>query len=312
MILGLPFARHFLTQSKAVALPKYFMRRLTRLEPPYIVALIMFSALYAIAKPLLLPTYFPHALASLFYLHNLIYGKMSPANGVSWTLEIEIQFYFLAPLLTQVFRVPNKLLRRTILLIAIIIFSATQHVALMDPRAGLSLLAYLQYFLGGLLIADIYILDLQKMNLPVLWDLAALGVFLFAGFSREGAFMTQMRLPVGFTVLVLAAFRGRVFRKIMATQWIAIIGGMCYSIYLLHDMIIPAIFRQSQRLLIFHDFGLNLLVQWLCLLPPTLFLASLYFVFIERPCMDPSWPSELWSRITRNSKAQIEILDSAE
>ena len=43
MILGLPFASHFLKNSPPILLRRYLVRRLTRLEPPYIAALLLFS-----------------------------------------------------------------------------------------------------------------------------------------------------------------------------------------------------------------------------------------------------------------------------
>ena len=39
-ILGLPFARNHLQQGRAINLKSYFRRRVTRLEPPYIVAMV--------------------------------------------------------------------------------------------------------------------------------------------------------------------------------------------------------------------------------------------------------------------------------
>ena len=40
LVLALPFARHHLRGGPAVALKAYFLRRLTRLEPPYFVVMI--------------------------------------------------------------------------------------------------------------------------------------------------------------------------------------------------------------------------------------------------------------------------------
>jgi hypothetical protein len=34
-------------------------------------------------------------------------------------------------------------------------------------------------------------------------------------------------------------------------------------------------------------------------------LGTLYFVLIERPCMDPQWPRKLWRRIAHPSEAHI-------
>ena len=41
----------------------------------------------------------PHLLASLGYVHNIVYGVPSTINVVAWSLEIEVQFYILAPAL---------------------------------------------------------------------------------------------------------------------------------------------------------------------------------------------------------------------
>ena len=100
-ILALPFAEEKLLQGKAVGLKQYFGRRLTRIEPPYIVSLIVYFIIrvwilhYESFSELL-----PNFAASLFYIHNLVFNAHSAVNGVAWTLEVEVQFYILAPLLS--------------------------------------------------------------------------------------------------------------------------------------------------------------------------------------------------------------------
>src|SRR2546423_1041850 len=44
-VLGLPFAAHRFKGSRAVSLREYYLRRLTRIEPPYIVSLFLLVAL---------------------------------------------------------------------------------------------------------------------------------------------------------------------------------------------------------------------------------------------------------------------------
>ena len=53
----------------------------------------------------------PNLIASLFYSHGLVYGRESAINGVAWSLEIEIQFYLLTPLLVLMFRLRNVVAR---------------------------------------------------------------------------------------------------------------------------------------------------------------------------------------------------------
>ena len=118
-ILALPFARKHLQAGREVKLGPYFLRRLTRLEPPYVLMLLLRAAALAVTAKLSGRALVAHLLASIFYLHNIAYGVASKIEAVSWTLEIEVQFYCLAPLLTQIYRIPSNWLRRTLLAILI-------------------------------------------------------------------------------------------------------------------------------------------------------------------------------------------------
>jgi len=71
-ILGLPFAAHHLKGKPAICLRKYYLRRLTRLEPPYFVAAILLFLLAIWIQGADLRTLAPHLAASLSYLHNVI------------------------------------------------------------------------------------------------------------------------------------------------------------------------------------------------------------------------------------------------
>jgi len=53
-------------------------------------------------------------------------------------------------------------------------------------------------------------------------------------------------------------------------------------------------------LIIFHDFLLNLLVQFITLGIPIAAVSVLAFILIERPCMDPAWPQKLAERFSGN------------
>jgi peptidoglycan/LPS O-acetylase OafA/YrhL len=53
----------------------------------------------------------PHLAASVGYMHYLIFQAPSAINSVAWSLEIEVQFYILAPLLSMVFAIRNGDLR---------------------------------------------------------------------------------------------------------------------------------------------------------------------------------------------------------
>ncbi len=98
-ILCLPFAHHYINHGKKVSLKKYYLRRVTRLEPPYFIAMTSIFALELVMKVKPFAVLFPSWLASLVYAHDFIFHHVPLITVVAWSLEIEIQFYLLAPLL---------------------------------------------------------------------------------------------------------------------------------------------------------------------------------------------------------------------
>ncbi|MDR3506741.1 MAG: acyltransferase [Caulobacteraceae bacterium] len=77
----------------------FYLRRLTRLEPPYFICMIVYGAiLFASHHPgASKGSLLNHLLASLTYTHGLIYLDSSSIYPPAWSLEIEIQFYLLSP-----------------------------------------------------------------------------------------------------------------------------------------------------------------------------------------------------------------------
>jgi peptidoglycan/LPS O-acetylase OafA/YrhL len=118
-VVSIPFARSLLRGAPAPSTKLYFLRRLIRIEPPYFVNMLVGFGLLVIPwhQPrwyfgVMVKIFSPHLLASLVYLHALIFGEPSWINGIAWTLEIEIQFYLLMPLIAQLFRIRRDAVRR--------------------------------------------------------------------------------------------------------------------------------------------------------------------------------------------------------
>ena len=96
-------------------------------------------------------------LSSLIYSHNIIYLGIHPfplLNPNLWSLEIEIQFYILAPILAYMFSVKSVLVRRgALIIIALLVTIYNVYYTL----PFLSIVKYFQYFLIGFLLADLYV-----------------------------------------------------------------------------------------------------------------------------------------------------------
>ena len=79
---------------------------------------------------------------------------------------------------------------------------------------------------------------------------------------------------------------------------------MCYTIYLLHGMIISQCYRATKHVTLSDDFTINVLTQLVLLVPIVLLVSGAYFLAIERPCMRRDWPSRIWSALFR-PRAQV-------
>jgi peptidoglycan/LPS O-acetylase OafA/YrhL len=100
-------------------------------------------------------------------------------------------------------------------------------------------------------------------------------------------------------IMYVAAFRGRLINSVVRNLWITTIGGMCYSIYLLHNYGIAASGFVVGQIGVVLPFEVRLLVQFLLITPVVLAVSALFFRLVERPCMQPDWPSVLMARARR-------------
>src|ERR1700733_5717798 len=98
-------------------------------------------------------------------------------------------------------------------------------------------------------------------------------------------------LPILILLAYLATFNGPASRQIFRTPWIALTGGMCYSFYLMHMLVISIAFKFTRHFLIFSSLPLSFLIQAILLGSCIYLFCTAYFVFIERPCMDPNGPT---------------------
>lgn len=128
---------------------------------------------------------------------------------------------------------------------------------------------YLQYSLAGLLKADIFVLEPEKMASSRIWDRG----------SRESLGPSPR--------------------------------GLCYSIYLLHYLFIVLLFRVTRHAIpadaiVFVNYSIQLLLM----LVPVTAVCAVFFLLIERPCMDPEWPSKLWYTFTARPQNKVPVFDA--
>lgn len=297
-ILMLPFARAHLLSSEKVPLKKYYLRRLTRLEPPYLLAMIFLFVMKIIVLKESFFYLLPHLGATLLYLHTLIYHEMSRITPITWSLEIEIQFYLLAPFLASIFRL-SKSLRRCIIVITILTLPFLQYFYHIPQD---TFLGTMQYFLVGFLLADLYVCQ-DKINIsngfikPV-----GLMLLLFLIIVKPSNLLNTFLYPFMIFVFYCFVLNVKFWKDIFSNKLLTSIGGMCYSIYLLHFAIISFVGMKIFYLKASGSYFFNVFVQIIIQLPIVLLISSIYYLLIERPCMDPKWPHKVKEFILKERK----------
>ena len=311
-ILGLPFAKYHINNGKPINLKTYFIRRLTRLEPPYIIALtLLFFGYVIFFNTIPFDIGIKSYLSSLIYSHNIIYSGIHPfplLNPNLWSLEIEIQFYVLAPLLAYMFSVKSVLARRGALIIFALLFTI-YNVYYTLPF--LSIIQYSQYFLVGFLLADLYvskssIFPKTKFDVLIgLFFLVFIWVFETEDFTSNVAKATWEVVRL---ISIFFLFYYVIFHKaltFLSYPFITNIGGMCYSIYMLHSPIIYVFGKYIVNISFSKYSVLNFSIYLILILSTILLISAVFFQLIERPCMERDWHKKIFNRFRKVQPSRL-------
>lgn len=299
-VLTIPFALSYLKNTPPPLYKTYMLRRLIRLEPPYVLCLI-FLFIVIVCPPWHHPDpkqyfldYFhafaPHLLASFFYLHGVIFGQASWINGVAWTLEIEVQFYLLLPFLARLFRIRRHGLRRAALLLLILGSALLSQFVIQrsgNSRLNLSLLILLPFFLAGMLLADGYLDPPRIVQFtPRVGDVIALvssALLVYVLHWKANFAWTEPLIVVAFC---LAMFRSGWTSRLFRLPVLTAIGAMSYTVYLYHFFIVHRLIPYTVRLFPpVHALWWDSAVQYVVVLVPVLAISAVLFLVAEKPFM---------------------------
>jgi peptidoglycan/LPS O-acetylase OafA/YrhL len=239
----------------------------------------------------------PHLGASLLYVHNIIYNESSWIAGVAWSLEIEIQFYLLAPFLAVIYSA-SKLMRRVFMMAVIFLMPTVQKLF---GISSYNFFGTMQYFFVGLILVDIYLCrDKIRIKQNIIKPLGTILLALLILVKRD--FLESVSLyPLLILLFYILVLKTEFWKRAFQNRFLTSIGGMCYSIYLLHFSIISIVGNRSFSLRATNVYSVDILIQCIIHLPIILLSCAIFYLMVEKPCMNPYWPQQLWGFIRDKS-----------
>lgn len=308
----------------------YFSRRVLRIEPPYVIVLLAtFVFMTATGyTPDGARQFFarPESLAaslatSVVYLHGLIWGAYPRLFPPGWSLEVEVQFYVLAPLFFAAWFAVRGRARVALGLLGLVGGSL---LSLLAPRevsalhVEASILRFAHFFWLGLVLCDAQaFLAAWLARRPALvadglgWG--GMAVYLVLPNAPEPAGAAELALGLALRVAALASVAAMFtsvfaprsgFRDLCARPWVSLIGGACYSIYLTHLQAIQAMtafaakFRPQAGIAELIALGVIEIVVVLA-------IGLIFYALVERTFMRPDWPRAFRTRCFPSFAARI-------
>jgi peptidoglycan/LPS O-acetylase OafA/YrhL len=307
-ILGLPFIRASVENSPRPALGVYYFRRLMRIEPPLIINLTLYLVILHVVKHVTWAELLQHYTASMLYFHNLVYKSISTINFVTWSLEVEAQFYLTAPFLAAILSVPGRGLRwRTVTVLIAICAVGSYYGERYFNLISLTLAGQLAYFLGGFLLAALY-LEYEKRGVARLlaWDgVAALSWAALVCLNMSYSPWSAIAKPYVVCLAYISSFQGLISNAILTWPVLTAIGGMCYTIYLYHSFMISLFGRATFRMALNGGYELIVLVQIFLLAPLVVVSSAVLYLLLEKPFMNRVWPTAMRDSVRKLFKAPL-------
>ena len=101
-----------------------------------------------------------------------LFKMQTIVNFVTWSLEIEVQFYLVMPFLAIVYRIRAAWLRRAIMAVLAALVCFPTGVAWWDGIASNPhfLTGYLEYFVAGMWLADLTSTTSEPRRPRLIWD----------------------------------------------------------------------------------------------------------------------------------------------
>ena len=305
-ILGLQYLRMRTKHERFQYIP-YLVRRATRIAPPYFVILLFcFFALQIMGhKPELaergdlglpLPT---SLILSLLFIHGITLGAMPQVFPPGWSLEVEVHFYVIAPVIFA-YMMPQgrseQRWRRWAVLIGSFAFMAI--LTFVFERSGayyLSLARFIPFFmLGPFLVLQLgdggtwkpSSLRADLIGFVALAGLAVTGICQGSAVGWTAVTALDTARLIAIAGVFVGAAHGDRFQAMCSAAGVRVLGGACFSLYLCHlevmQLLTPLIFRFSGLEYLWSYYVLSCIIQ----LPVIALGSIIFYKLVEQPFMN--------------------------
>jgi len=273
---------------------RFFLRRAAKILPSYLIALFIFTIVY---RDRFAST--PDALVALFshltFLHTLDPDTFGAISGPLWTIGVEVQFYFLFPLLCIPFR-KRPLLTYGVMVLIAECFRGALTATHMDTTfwAFNQLPAYIDIFGAGMFAAYAFVVvrrvdaRLHRSILTAI-SVALMGIAIAglakvssidqsSGIDATYAWVNEYRVLIGpllIALVVSTAFSGSLWRATVSTPVLVFLSVISYNLYLWNLEIAVWL----------HDAGLSPATAFVLSIVSGLLVASAITYWIERPIL---------------------------
>lgn len=267
----------------------FYIRRILRIWPLYFFFLFSASIFSWLTGAKLLTL--GHFLAFVFMAGNwgiILFGSMSPAITLLWTVSIEEQFYMLWP------PVVARLTRRQIIYAAVILVAVAylsritlDLVHCTPPQMYFSTFVRLDSIAGGILLAAGLHGRLPQLSTPsrfICIAVAVLGIWFSARYYGDPTSTLRYEMLVTYPVSAIAC-TGIVYCVLgmkFKSRWLRYLGKISYGLYIYHLACLAFIDRYFD----FRPHALHAILRLPLTLGLTVIVASISYAVLEKPFLD--------------------------
>ncbi len=278
-VIGYNHLQYSAKNGKNQSVISFYKRRFYRIYPPFFVVILLIY----VGNTILIPQFshselLPSFLSTCLYVNTITSGfyQMTVLSNVTWTLEIEIQFYVLFPLIfIYLYKITSKI-RVWFFLILIFLFTLLKQLF---PFNIVTLYDYLPLFLAGMLFADLYFRGI-KLPLRNQWFIGGCSILLFytiiISFYNINIYSYYNYI---YPFLILTFFLLLTENKVLQSGFVCAVGGMCYSIYLIHTPVIGIMNRVIDQIGLLDAYYLPTQILVIIL------ASSTFYLLVEKPFM---------------------------